>query len=65
MMAALAVGLSGSLYARITGHQPVITTISGILMLVPGSLGVRGVAAFLSDDVVSGVSTLLLFIYLL
>ncbi len=35
--------------------QPTTTVLSGILLLVPGSIGVRGVRAFFSQDVISGV----------
>eukprot|EP00850_Spirogloea_muscicola_P012067 SM000077S21541 [mRNA] locus=s77:41844:44466:- [translate_table: standard] len=55
VMAAFAVGLSATLYSQWTGHLPLSMVLSGILLLVPGGIGVQGVAAMLEKDVLSGM----------
>ncbi|GAQ88884.1 DUF1212 domain containing protein [Klebsormidium nitens] len=55
VLASVAIGLTGTLYSRYSGHLPVTMTLSGILILVPGGLGVRGSAALLEHDLLSGV----------
>jgi uncharacterized membrane protein YjjB (DUF3815 family) len=35
----------------------VITQVPGILLLVPGSIGFRGLAAMLDEKVISGIDT--------
>ena len=53
VIASFSVGVAGCVYARVSGHQPLVVVLSGILILVPGSMGVKGVVAILSNDVVS------------
>lgn len=48
VIAAFGVGIVGGLYSRYSHHAPVVTTLAGILLLVPGSFGVRGVNAMFS-----------------
>ena len=57
MLAALGVGFTGMVMARYSHHHQNALTIilSGILMLVPGSVGLRGVTALLQQNTVSGV----------
>lgn len=55
-LASFAVGAFGCLYARIADRPPISIVVIGILVLVPGGIGVRGVAAFFSEDSVSGVT---------
>lgn len=54
-IAAFAVGLTGTAYSNVTGDLPLVMVLSGILLLVPGGIGVRGVEAMLKDDVLSGM----------
>ena len=56
MLAALTIGMFGFIMARFShNHQNALTIVlSGILMLVPGSVGLRGVNALLQNDTVSG-----------
>jgi uncharacterized membrane protein YjjP (DUF1212 family) len=54
---ALSVGMAGNIYARIADRPAVIPMLPGLLLLVPGSLGVRSLSALLADDVVGGMST--------
>jgi len=48
-------GVVGNLHARITGHNPLIPINAGILVLVPGAVGVRGVKSLMDNDIVSGI----------
>ncbi|KAF8951114.1 hypothetical protein BGZ46_004162, partial [Entomortierella lignicola] len=50
VVAAFAVGLAGQLYGRITGGLSYVPLLSGVLLLVPGSVGVRGVLAIIGSD---------------
>jgi uncharacterized membrane protein YjjB (DUF3815 family) len=57
VIAGFAVGLAGNLYAKFTTHPGVVMIFSGMLMLVPGSIGVKSVIALMvQKDLVSGVS---------
>lgn len=51
----LALGLGSNLLARARLRPSTITTVPGLLVLVPGSVGFRGVASFLDNDALSGV----------
>jgi uncharacterized membrane protein YjjB (DUF3815 family) len=57
---ALAVGLAGNLFVRFTGRPGSILHIPGLILLVPGSIGLRSLAALLGDDVISGIETAML-----
>jgi uncharacterized membrane protein YjjP (DUF1212 family) len=54
---AFAVGMGSNLYARVFDKPEAITEVPGILILVPGSIGFRGITAMLDNEVVSGVET--------
>ncbi|MDX2029584.1 MAG: threonine/serine exporter family protein [Blastocatellia bacterium] len=54
---ALIVGVASSWYARLCDRPAMITQVPGILLLVPGSIGFRGLAALLDKQVISGVDT--------
>lgn len=54
---ALLVGVFSSAYARWIDRPAVIAQVPGILMLVPGSVGFRGLAAMLDEKIVSGIDT--------
>jgi uncharacterized membrane protein YjjB (DUF3815 family) len=54
---ALLVGLFSTAYARWMDRPAVITQVPGILLLVPGSVGFRGLAAMLDERIVSGIDT--------
>ena len=56
-LGALIVGIAGSIYSRYLDHPSIVTQVPGILMLVPGSVGFRGLAALLDEKVVSGIDT--------
>lgn len=46
---------AGTAYSHFQGDLPLVMVLSGILLLVPGGIGVRGVATMLQDDVLSGM----------
>lgn len=54
---ALAVGLAGNLFATLTGRPGSIMHLPGLILLVPGSIGLRGLATLLADDAVLGLVT--------
>lgn len=55
VISAFAVGATGTVYARIFNHLPLAMKTSGILVLVPGGIGVKGVLSMIQQDVVSGL----------
>jgi len=52
---ALAVACAGHLYAYSTGQPDILVKIPGLLALVPGSMGFRGVHALIEQDNAVGV----------
>jgi len=50
IIAALAVGIISNIYAKIKKRLAIIPIILGVLLLVPGSVGVKGSLAFLIDQ---------------
>ncbi|MDT8438186.1 MAG: threonine/serine exporter family protein [Wenzhouxiangellaceae bacterium] len=52
---ALIVGLSGNLFARWTGRPGSILHLPALILLVPGSIGMKSLSALLGQDVVAGV----------
>jgi len=57
---ALMIGLAGNVFVRATGRPGSIIHIPGLILLVPGSIGLRSLATLLENDVVSGIETALL-----
>ncbi|HKQ74655.1 MAG TPA: threonine/serine exporter family protein [Blastocatellia bacterium] len=56
-LGALTVGVASNWYARLLDRPATITQVPGIMLLVPGSVGFRGLAAFMDEQIVSGVDT--------
>jgi uncharacterized membrane protein YjjB (DUF3815 family) len=54
----LTVGIASSFYAHRLDRPAIIPQVPGILLLVPGSVGFRGLAAMLDQEVISGVETM-------
>ena len=54
---ALTVSVASRGYARLLDRPATITQVPGLLLLVPGSVGFRGLAALLDKQVISGVDT--------
>ncbi|MEZ4449204.1 MAG: threonine/serine exporter family protein [Nannocystaceae bacterium] len=55
LIGALATGAAGNAVARRFDRPAAIAVVPGLMLLVPGSLGVRSLRALLADDVVGGV----------
>ncbi|KAI8867311.1 DUF1212-domain-containing protein [Ramicandelaber brevisporus] len=55
-ISAFALGVAGNLYMRITGDMGYATILTAILLLVPGSIGVRGILALISQDSAGGAT---------
>jgi uncharacterized membrane protein YjjP (DUF1212 family) len=53
-------GIGSNLFARFIRRPSAVVLIPGMIMLVPGGMGFRGMSAMLRGDVVSGVETLFL-----
>lgn len=54
---ALSVGLAGNLFVTLTGRPGSIMHLPGLILLVPGSIGLRSLTTLLADDVISGIET--------
>jgi len=56
VLSALMIGITGGIYSKLTHHASFIVIVAGIMMLVPGSIGVKGVSAFFDNDAISGIT---------
>ncbi|KAI8918345.1 hypothetical protein DFJ77DRAFT_428264, partial [Powellomyces hirtus] len=54
VLSALAIGLASNMYARISHDVAVAPILAGILLLVPGSVGVRSTLGFLGANTTGG-----------
>ncbi len=57
---ALAVGLAGNLFVQFSGRPGSIMHLPGLILLVPGSIGLRSLSTLLGDDAVAGLETAML-----
>jgi len=57
MVGAFALGVLGNLYARLLRRPAQVVVVPAMLLLVPGSMGFRGMASLLSRDTLTGVET--------
>jgi len=55
--ASLVVGVGSNLYARVFDRPALTMMLPGLLMLVPGSLGLRSLQLFMNSDTVDGVQS--------
>ena len=55
---ALAVGLASSGYERWTQRPAAVVSVPGILLLVPGSVGFRGLTSLMERQAVTGIETI-------
>lgn len=58
----LAVGLAGNVFVRATRRPGSIMHLPGLILLVPGSIGMRSLASLLGDEVLPGLETAFLAI---
>lgn len=54
-LGSLTAGVASNVYARTLGRPAAVTLVPALLLLVPGSVGFRGLALLLQRDVVIGV----------
>jgi uncharacterized membrane protein YjjP (DUF1212 family) len=57
LVGAFALGCATNAYARIFDRPAQVVLVPAVLLLVPGSLGFRGMASLLARDTMSGVDT--------
>jgi len=57
-LAALVAGVAANVHSRLRRRPAAVTLLPAILMLVPGSLGLRGLQFLAQRDVVSGIASL-------
>jgi uncharacterized membrane protein YjjP (DUF1212 family) len=56
-LGAATAGMASNSYARLLDRPAIITQVPGIVLLVPGTVGFRALAALLDEKIVSGVET--------
>ncbi len=59
LLSAMGIGVMGIIWSKYSPYHsdsPLVIIISGVLMLVPGGISVRGATALLSNNVVDGLS---------
>ena len=57
VVGAFAVGVLGNFFARLMERPAQVVQVPAMLLLVPGSMGFRGMASLLGHDTLSGVET--------
>jgi uncharacterized membrane protein YjjP (DUF1212 family) len=57
LIGAFACGVLGNLFARLLERPAQVVIVPAVLLLVPGSMGFRGMASLLGRDTLSGVDT--------
>jgi uncharacterized membrane protein YjjB (DUF3815 family) len=58
LVGAFALGVLSNLYARVLGRPAQVVQVPAVFLLVPGSLGFRGMSSLFDRDTLSGVETL-------
>ena len=58
MVGAFALGVMSNLYARWLDRPAQVLQVPAVFLLVPGSMGFRGMSSLLDKDTLSGVETL-------
>ncbi|HEX7700604.1 MAG TPA: threonine/serine exporter family protein [Kofleriaceae bacterium] len=58
LVGAFALGVVSNLYARFMNRPAMVVQVPAVFLLVPGSLGFRGMSSLLDRDTMSGVETL-------
>ncbi|HEY4056967.1 MAG TPA: threonine/serine exporter family protein [Kofleriaceae bacterium] len=57
LVGAFALGVLGNIYARMLKRPAQVVLVPAVLLLVPGSMGFRGMSSLLGHDTLSGVET--------
>ena len=58
MIGAFALGVLANLYARRLARPAQVVSVPAVLLLVPGSMGLRGMASLLDRDTLTGVDSM-------
>ena len=58
LVGAFALAVLANLYARLLDRPAQVVSVPALLLLVPGGMGFRGMAALLGRDTLTGVETL-------
>jgi uncharacterized membrane protein YjjB (DUF3815 family) len=58
LIGALCLGVMSNAYARWLDRPAQVVQVPAVLLLVPGSMGFRGMASLLDKDTLTGVDTL-------
>ena len=54
-LGAVMVGAGSNLYGRLLGRPTAVTSLPGLMLLVPGSLGFRSLSLLIAKDVITGI----------
>jgi uncharacterized membrane protein YjjP (DUF1212 family) len=57
VVAAAAIGMLGNLYARVRRRPTLAIVLPGLALLLPGSIGFRGMQGLISSDTLAGLNT--------
>jgi uncharacterized membrane protein YjjB (DUF3815 family) len=57
LLGALALGVLANVYARLLKRPAQVVSVPAMLLLVPGSMGLRGLSSLLDRDTVTGVES--------
>ncbi len=57
LVGAFALGVLGNIYARLLERPAQVVLVPAVLLLVPGSMGLRGMTSLLERDTLTGVET--------
>ncbi|MCX5747092.1 MAG: threonine/serine exporter family protein, partial [Proteobacteria bacterium] len=57
MVGAFAIGALGNVYARLLARPAQVVLVPALLLLVPGSMGFRGMASLLDRNTLNGVES--------
>ena len=57
VLAAAAIGILGNLYARLRRRPTLAIVLPGLSLLLPGSLGFRGMQGLITSDTIAGLNT--------
>ena len=64
LLAAFALGVAGNLYARVFRQPAAVPVVPGLIILVPGIMGVRSIGTLIARDVVSGMELMFTLVVL-
>jgi uncharacterized membrane protein YjjP (DUF1212 family) len=57
LVGAFALGVTGNIYARVLKRPAQVVLVPAVLLLVPGSMGFRGMSSLLGHNTLSGIET--------